>query len=80
MMPVFISPFTSRLTRTFTSACDEVQARAVQHLIDRDRPVQVYTTGLLAQKFGLQDDKQPCAVCCAAGETTICVPYYAKEG
>ena len=66
--------------RTFTSACDEVQTRAVQHLIDLDRPVQVYTTGLLAQKFGLQDGKQPCAVCCATGETTVCTPYYAKEG
>lgn len=65
--------------RTFTSACDEVQARAAQYLTDHDRPVQVYTTGLLAQNFGLQDGKAPCALCCFAEDPTRCTPYYAKE-
>ena len=66
--------------RTFTSACDEVQARAAHYLADRSRPVQVYTTGLLAQNFGAQNGRQPCALCCTAGENTVCTPYYAKEG
>lgn len=66
--------------RTFTSACAEVQARAAAYLTERGRPVQVYTTGLLADAFGTKDGAQPCALCCAVGQTTVCTPYYAKEG
>ena len=54
--------------------------RAAAYLIERGRPVQVYTTGLLADAFGTENDAQPCALCCAAGETTVCTPVYAKEG
>ncbi|WP_164706641.1 ComEC/Rec2 family competence protein [Intestinibacillus sp. Marseille-P6563] len=65
--------------RTFRSACDEVQARAAAYLTERGRPVQVYTTGLLAESFGLQDGQPPCALCCQPGQPTRCTPYYAKE-
>ena len=65
--------------RTFTSACDEVQARAAQYLTERGRPIQVYTTGLLAQAFGTQDGKLPCALCCTDSDPAVCTPCYAKE-
>lgn len=65
--------------RTFTSACDEVQARAEQYLTARGRATHVYTTGRLAQSYGMQNGQPPCALCCVAEEPMRCIPYYAKE-
>lgn len=53
--------------RTFNSACDAVCLRAREYLNARNRPAQIYTTGLLENAFGTQDDRMPCALRCCPG-------------
>lgn len=65
--------------RTFQSACEAVQERAKAYLQAQNRPIHIYTTGLLGEQFGEKDGKLPCALCCTAGEPVCCTPYYAEE-
>lgn len=53
--------------RTFNSACDAVCLRAREYLNARNRPTQIYTTGLLEGAFGTQNDRIPCALRCCPG-------------
>ena len=53
--------------RTFNSACDAVCLRAREYLNARNRPTQIYTTGLLENAFGTQNDRIPCALRCCPG-------------
>lgn len=62
--------------RTFTSACDTVCQRAQDYLTAHNRPIQVYTTGLLADVLGTQDDRMPCALRCRPGMPADA--YYAE--
>lgn len=63
--------------RTFNSACDAVQQRARTYLSEHGRTEHVYTTGLLADTFGVQDGAMPCALCCSDRDGLRCTPFYA---
>ncbi len=63
--------------RTFNSACDAVCLRAWEYLNARNRPTQIYTTGLLENAFGTQNDRIPCALRCCPG---VAADAYFSEG